>query len=154
MAEEAAPAKPQFVLDEWKRVYSNEEVTVSIPWFFEHFDKEGYSIWFAKYKHELNQPMKFMCMNLVGGMFQRLERCIKIGFGSVLVFGNSKPFEIEGVWVFKGTELPKELLDCDDTELYDWRRLDTEADKELISEFLAWEGKFNGRSNFDGKIFK
>ena len=96
MAEEA-PAKAPFVLDEWKRVYSNEEVTVSIPWFFENFDKETHSIWFAKYKYELDQPMKFMCMNLVGGMFQRLERCIKIGFASVLIFGASKPFEIEGV---------------------------------------------------------
>nr|BAN38538.1 eukaryotic translation elongation factor 1 gamma, putative [Entamoeba histolytica] len=151
---EAAPAPIVFNLDSWKRTYSNEEVSVSIPWFFDNFDAKEYCVYFSKYKFELSQPMQFMVSNLVGGMFQRLERFNKIAFGSVLIFGNEKPFQIEGVWVFKGTEMPKELNDCDDVELYDWKKLDLVADKALITEYLAWEGDFGGRKDFDGKVFK
>ena len=154
MAEQTTPAPVSFNLDEWKRTYSNEDVAVSIPWFFEHFDKENFCCYFAKYNGELNQPMKFMVSNLVGGMFQRLEKQSRIGFASVLIFGNEKPFEIEGVWVFKGTEIPKDVQECPDYELYDWKKLDLTEDKTLITEFLAWEGQFNGRKNFDGKVFK
>jgi len=48
-------------LDTWKRMYSNNDTrTVALPWFWENFDKEGWSLWFADYKYndELNQLFK------------------------------------------------------------------------------------------------
>lgn len=152
--EQQQPTVLPFNMNNWKQIYSNEEVSVSIPYFFENFKKDEYSIYFAKYKYELNQPQSFMVCNLVGGMFQRLQLLEKTGFGSVLIFGKSKPFFIEGVWVFTGKGIPKEMTDCDDSELYEFKELDIEKDKELITKYLSWEGDFEGKELLEGKVFK
>lgn len=60
-----------FVMDEFKRKYSNEEtLTVALPFFWEHFDREGFSIWYCEYKfsHELKRT--FMSCNLIAGEIQ------------------------------------------------------------------------------------
>ena len=146
------PAK--FTMDEWKVVYSNEDtVKVAIPWFWEHYDPEGYSCWFAKYKYEHNEPQVFMVANSLSGWIQRLDPLRKYGFGSLCIFGTTRPYEVETFWMFRGKEIPKEMRDCDDSELYDWVRAD-EKDKEKINAFLAWEGDFGGRTFNQGKIFK
>jgi elongation factor 1-gamma len=144
----------KFTMDEWKRVYSNEDtVKVAIPWFWEHYDTEGYSYWFAKYKYEHNEPQMFMVANSLTGWIQRLDPLRKYGFGSLCIFGMNRPYEVETFWMFRGKEIPKEMLDCDDSELYDWVRAD-EKDKAKIDAFLAWEGDFGGRTFNQGKIFK
>jgi len=146
------PAK--FTMDEWKRVYSNEDtVKVAIPWFWEHYDPEGYSYWFAHYKYEHNEPQMFMVANSLSGWIQRLDPLRKYGFGSLCIFSQTRPYDVETFWMFRGKEIPKEMLDCDDSELYDWVRAD-EKDKEKINAFLAWEGNFGDRTFNQGKIFK
>jgi len=141
----------KFTMDEWKRVYSNEDtVKVAIPWFWEHYDTEGFSYWFAKYKYEHNEPQMFMVANSLTGWIQRLDPLRKYGFGSLCIFNSTRPYEVETFWVFRGKEIPKEMLDCDDSELYNWVRA-TEADKEKINSFLSWEGFANFNQ---GKIFK
>jgi elongation factor 1-gamma len=40
--------KGTFNMDDFKRVYSNEEEAKSIPYFFEKFDAENYSIWYGE----------------------------------------------------------------------------------------------------------
>merc|ERR1712136_522815 len=60
-AEEEAPApkkekdpfaafpKSSIIFDEFKRVYSNEDIkTKAIPYFWENFDKENFSIWLCR----------------------------------------------------------------------------------------------------------
>merc|ERR1719330_594541 len=63
-------------LDEFKRTYSNctDVVKEAIPYFWDHFDKEAYSIWVCDYTESLKGKMKFQVCNLVGGFFQRLEK--------------------------------------------------------------------------------
>merc|ERR1719150_558569 len=70
----AALPKGTFDLEEWKRFYSNNDEDDSIKWFWEHFDAEHYSIWWSDYKFNNELTMVFMSCNLVGGMFQRLEK--------------------------------------------------------------------------------
>merc|ERR1712243_285690 len=70
----AALPKGTFDLEEWKRFYSNNDEDDSIKWFWEHFDAEHYSIWRSDYKFNNELTMVFMSCNLVGGMFQRLEK--------------------------------------------------------------------------------
>ncbi|ELP83752.1 hypothetical protein EIN_469660 [Entamoeba invadens IP1] len=153
---EAEAPKVEFNLESWKRLYCNSEITESIPWFFEHFDSEHFTIWFSKYNTPVEMPQRFMVNNLVGGTIQRLDSLSRNGFGSILIFGEQSPYEIEALWVFTGHELPKEFTDCADTECYDTRKMDlnNEADKVIIKEFLAWEGDFGGRKNPDGRLFK
>lgn len=54
-------------MDDYKRFYSNEDEAKLVPYFWEKFDKENYSIWLGEYKynHELTQV--FMSCNLISG---------------------------------------------------------------------------------------
>merc|ERR1712106_496098 len=79
--------KGTFDLEEWKRFYSNNDEEPSIAWFWEHFDHENYSIWQGDYKYKNELTMVFMSCNLIGGMFQRLEKLKKNSFASACLFG-------------------------------------------------------------------
>ena len=93
-------------MDEFKRCYSNKDTeTVAIPYFWENFDKAGYSIWMAEYKYNSELKKVFMACNLVGGTFQRLGKLAKTAFASVLIFGEDGNTSISGIWVFRGQEL-------------------------------------------------
>merc|ERR1719412_2198827 len=75
----AAPPKPKdpfadlpagnFVMDDFKRFYSNNDEEQSIPYFFEKFDHDNYSIWYCEYMYPEELMLTFMSSNLVGGMF-------------------------------------------------------------------------------------
>jgi elongation factor 1-gamma len=55
-------------MDEWKKMYSNNDtLTVAMPYFWEKFDKENYSIWYSEYKFPEELKLIFMSSNLVGG---------------------------------------------------------------------------------------
>ena len=98
--------RSSFVLDQFKRVYSNEDIkTVAIPFFWENLDKEGWSLWRADYKYKDELKLSFMAANLIGGMFQRMEKLRKYAFGSVLIFGKNYDLTISGIWLMRGQEL-------------------------------------------------
>lgn len=68
-----ALGKPVLVLDDWKRKYSNEDtLTKAIPWFWENYKPEEYSLWRVDYKYNDELTMTFMSSNLIGGFFARL----------------------------------------------------------------------------------
>jgi len=148
-----------FNMDEFKRFYSNNDENLSVPWFWEHFDKENYSIWFCEYKYPEELSKIFMTCNLVGGMFQRLEKLRKNAFASVCVFGKDGANAISGVWVWRGHELVFPL--CPDWQIdyesYDWRKLDANTDetKKLVNQYFKWEGEDSQARPFNqGKIYK
>lgn len=60
--------KGTFNMDEFKRTYSNNDtVTVALPYFWDKFDKENYSIWLCEYKYPQELSMVFMSCNLITG---------------------------------------------------------------------------------------
>nr|XP_042138879.1 elongation factor 1-gamma [Peromyscus maniculatus bairdii] len=153
--------KSTFVLDEFKRKYSNEDtLSVALPYFWEHFDKDGWSLWYAEYRFPEELTQTFMSCNLITGMFQRLDKLRKNAFASVILFGTNNSSSISGVWVFRGQELAFPLSpDWQvDYESYTWRKLDpgSEETKTLVREYFAWEGAFQhvGKAVNQGKIFK
>merc|ERR1712121_114879 len=169
--EPLAPAEPKktnpmdalpkgtFDLEEWKRFYSNNEEDDSIKWFWEHFDHENYSIWRGDYTYNKELTLIFMSCNLVGGMFQRLEKMKKHAFASCMLFGENNNSSISGIWVFKGQNLAFDL--CEDWSIdsgsYDWKKLDPKSDecKKLITQYWKWEGTdLEGRKFNQGKILK
>merc|ERR1711915_929395 len=123
--------KGTFDLEEWKRFYSNnDEVT-----------------------------MVFMSCNLIGGMFQRLEKLKKNAFASCRLFGKDNDSSISGIWVFKGHELAFELSEDwqIDYASYDWKKLDSKSEecKKLVGQYWKWEGEDQkGRAFNQGKILK
>lgn len=139
-AEEALLAEPKskdpfdempkgtFNFEDFKRFYSNNDESKSIPYFWEKFDKENYSIWYGEYKYPEELTKVFMSCNLITGMlqfciafpvskvrfltgmFQRLDKMRKQCFSSVCLFGSDNDSTISGVWVWRGQGLAFEVL--------------------------------------------
>lgn len=59
--------KGNFDLEAFKRFYSNEDEAKSIPYFWEKFDPENYSIWYSEYKYPEELQKVFMSCNLITG---------------------------------------------------------------------------------------
>merc|ERR1712061_673661 len=151
--------KGTFDLEEWKRFYSNNDEPESVAWFWEHFDHENYSIWRGDYKYNDELTMVFMSCNLIGGMFQRLDKLNKNAFASVCLFGEDNNSSISGIWVFKGQELAFELSEDwqIDYASYDWKKLDSKSEecKAQVAQYWKWEGNdATGRPFNQGKILK
>jgi len=151
--------KSNFIMDEWKRMYSNNDTrNVAIPWFHEKYDPQGYSIFWADYKYNdeiANDPI-FKVNNLIGGFYQRLEKLHKYAFGTMNIYGEQGSFGIHGVWVFRGNDVPPDMKECDDAEHYEWVRgdLSDAAQKAKFEDFIAWEGEVNGKKFHAGKVYK
>lgn len=145
--EEETSSQSGFNLENWKRFYSNNPVRpTGLTYFWGTFDPEGYSAWRVTYKYPESLKMIFMTCNLITGLFNRMDHLRKIAFGIMSIFGESNNNQIEGVFIFKGQELPAELMDVPDYESYTWTRMDLgqPKEKELLEDFFADEGKFNG----------
>jgi len=144
-------------LEEWKRVYSNEATRpTALNWFWEHYDAEGYSIWFGDYKYNDECDKLLNSLNLLGGFIQRLEKVRKYAFASLVIFGDEPKLSVGAVFLFRGKEMPAEFLAVDDVELYEWRKADTNdaATRTLIEDYFAWDGNLGGLKFNQGKIFK
>lgn len=175
--------KGNWDMDDFKRFYSNNDEDKSIPYFWEKFDKENFSIWRCDYKYNDELTMVFMSCNLIGGwfllelgvyhmlydpnpycfwfpgMFQRLEKLRKNAFASVCLFGENNNSTISGIWVWRGQDLAFELSpDWQiDYASYDWKKLnaDDPETKKLVEQYFKWEGAdLEGRKFNQGKIFK
>jgi elongation factor 1-gamma len=152
------PPSP-FVLDEWKRFYSNNDESAACAYFWDHFDPAGWTLWQAKYKYNAELDNLMRTCNLIGGMFQRLEKMVKYCFSSVIIFkdnDDAKTFEVAGIWLIRGQEIPELMKICDDYELYEWTRLDHASPevKETVNEYWKWAGNFGGKKFVQGKICK
>jgi elongation factor 1-gamma len=151
--------KGTFNMDEFKREYSNKDtLTVALPYFWSHFEKEFYSIWYCEYKYAEELTQVFMSSNLIGGMFQRIEKLRKNAFASMAVFGEANNNTIAGVWFWKGQDLVFPLCSdwTTDYESYTWRKLNSEdpKDRKLVDDFFMWQGDVSGKKFASGKIFK
>jgi len=160
----AGMPKGTFNLDEFKRTYSNEDtVKVALPYFWKHFEenKDTWSIWYCEYKYPEDLSQIFMTNNLIGGMFQRLEKLRKNAFANMGVYGTAGAGNntIAGVWLWKGQELafPLDTNWTIDYESYNWRKLDcgNADDRKLLEESWNWEGSVaNGKKFNCGKTYK
>jgi len=170
--EEEAPAAPKpkhpldallkatFVLDEWKRQYSNNDTPDALKWFWENFKADEYSLWKVDYKYNNELTQIFMTSNLIGGFFARLEGSRKYIFGCASVYGVKDDSVIQGAFVVRGQEALPAFDVAPDYESYEFTKLDpTKAeDKEFVNEQWTWEKPIvvNGKEYpwADGKVFK
>ncbi|AMD20901.1 HDR159Cp [Eremothecium sinecaudum] len=171
-AAEAAPAKKPkhplaalgnstFDLEDWKRKYSNEDTrSVAMPWFWENYNPEEYSIWKVAYKYNDELTLTFMSNNLIGGFFNRLSASVKYMFGSLVVYGENNANGIIGAVMVRGQDHVPAFDVAPDWESYDFTKLDPskEEDKEFINNMWAWDKPVvvNGESKeiADGKVLK
>ncbi|GAB2303256.1 hypothetical protein Dimus_037251 [Dionaea muscipula] len=168
--EEAPKPKPKnpldllppskMVLDDWKRLYSNTKTNfreVAIKGFWDMYDPEGYSLWFCDYKYNDENTVSFVTLNKVSGFLQRMDLARKYAFGKMLVIGSDPPYKVKGLWLFRGQEIPKFVVDeVYDMELYDWSKVDisNEEQKERANQMIEDQEPFEGEALLDAKCFK
>ena len=104
-------------------------------WFF-HYDK---------YKGEGEKL--YMTENLMQGFLQRFDHYRKHAFARMCILGEEPKLEIEGVWLFRGLEIPKAMHEHPQFEYYEERKMDlkNEADLKLLREF--WGGAIDKQAN-------
>jgi len=148
-------------LDEWKRQYSNNDTrTQALPWFWEHYKPEEYTLWRVDYKYNDELTQVFMSSNLVGGFFTRLEASRKYIFGSASVYGEANASVISGAFVIRGDDEKAAFDVAPDYESYSFTKLDAskEEDKAFIGDQWSWDKPLNvdGKElpHADGKVFK
>ncbi|TNV78773.1 hypothetical protein FGO68_gene1083 [Halteria grandinella] len=137
-----------------------EKATEGMDHFFQHYDPEGYTIYFVHYdKYEGEGVVLYQTSNLMNGFLQRMdEKFRNYTFSMMAILGDEPNLEIQGVWMFRGKGIPQEMIDHPQFEYYQRRELDVknEADKKLISDF--WAGKVdsiaNGLKIQECKMFK
>ncbi|KAH9329995.1 hypothetical protein KI387_002103, partial [Taxus chinensis] len=150
----------KMILDEWKRLYSNTKTNfreVAIKGFWDMYDLEGYSLWFCEYKFNNENSVSFVTLNKVTGFLQRMDLARKYAFGKMLIIGQDPPFKVKGLWLFRGPEIPKFIMDeCYDMELYHWTKVDINDDvqKERVNAMIEDQEPFEGEPLLDAKCFK
>ncbi|KAI5119352.1 hypothetical protein M0805_004029 [Coniferiporia weirii] len=151
--------KSTFNLEDWKRAYSNLDTRGTggaIEWFYDKFDKEGFSIWRVDFKYPEELTLTFMSSNLITGFFNRLEASRKYLFGSVGVLGTNNNSVISGVFILRGDDYKPVVDAAPDWESYDFKKIDLENadDKAFFESALAWDLKIGDKEWADGKNFK
>lgn len=157
----AALGQAKVPIDEWKRTYSNEETReVALPWFWEHYDPEEYSLWKVTYKYNDELTLTFMSNNLIGGFFNRLSASTKYLFGCLVVYGENNNNGIEGAFLVRGQEYLPAFDVAPDWESYEFTKLDASKpeDKAYVEDLWAWDKPIivDGKSReiADGKVLK
>ncbi|TDL23562.1 elongation factor 1-gamma [Rickenella mellea] len=151
--------KSEFNLEDWKRAYSNMDTRGpggSLEWFYQKFDKEGFSIWRVDFKYNQELTQVFMSSNQIGGFFNRLEASRKYLFGSMGVLGTSNNSIISGVFVLRGQDIKPVVEVAPDWESYEFTRIELEnaEDKRFFEAALAWDLEIGDKQWADGKNFK
>lgn len=156
-----ALGKPEMILDDWKRKYSNEDTrSVALPWFWENYKPEEYSLWRVDYKYNDELTQVFMSSNLVGGFFNRLEASRKYLFGTMSVFGKANESVMVGAFLVRGQEAIPAFDVAPDYESFDFTKLDPtkEEDKAFVEDQWDMEKGItvDGKDYpfADGKVFK
>ncbi|KAL8989346.1 MAG: hypothetical protein Q9177_001753 [Variospora cf. flavescens] len=155
---EALP-KPTLAIDDWKRKYSNEETReVALPWFWENYNAEEYSLWRVDYKYNNELTEIFMTSNLITGFFTRLDASRKYLFGCASVYGVADDSIIRGAFMVRGQDARPAFDVAPDIDSYEFTKLDPSKDQEFVNEMWAWDKpiEVNGKTYewADGKIFK
>jgi elongation factor 1-gamma len=153
--------KSEFVLDEWKRVYSNEDTReTALPWFWKNYKPEDWSLWKVAYKYNDELTLTFMSNNLVGGFFNRLSASTKYMFGSAVVAGENNDNGIVGAFLVRGQDFAPAFEVAPDWESYDYTKLDITKpeDKAFVEDIWSWDKpvEIDGKMKevADGKVLK
>ena len=107
-------------------MYSNKDFrSEALPWFWDHYDPNGLSLWFADYKYNNELDVTFKTCNLVAGFNQRVEgKVLQGSFGNFLILGSEPKLAVHGAFLFRGTEIPAAFKENADFEVYKWTRID------------------------------
>lgn len=150
-----------FILDNFKKDFLNtKDKKAVMENFWKTFDTKGFSIWFLHYNKSSSQgKIKFMTCNLRGNYLEKLEKFRKYTFAAHGVYGVEPNLEVEGVWMWRGVDIPIDIQENDSFEYITFKKLDpsNENDRKFVESFWLTvnEGEIvNGRPVVDVEYFK
>ena len=114
----------------------------------EQYDPEGYTFWFLHYeKYGKEGTILYQTENLMKGFLQRFDHFRKHCPARICILNDVPNLEIEGVWCFRGKEIPAEMHEHPQFEYYNHRKMDFNDPKDfkLIKEF--WSAEQGGTAN-------
>lgn len=103
-------------MDDFKRDFCNAaDKKASLANLWEKFDTEGWSIWKTHYiRYEGNYinnlgegKIGYLTSNLKNGYLRNLDHFRKYTFAVLGVYGVEGDYEIEGAWLWRGTDIPE-----------------------------------------------
>jgi elongation factor 1-gamma len=82
--------------------------------------------------------------NMLGGFYQRFEPSFRrYSFGNINVVGEDKNFDIVGIWMIRGQEIPEEIKEHPQYSVYQFDKLNPQQDaatRKLIEDYWCAEG--------------
>jgi elongation factor 1-gamma len=156
--------KSPFVMDAWKRDYSNAaDYTVAINNFFNTADWKGWSLFRGDYNYNEELKVLFMSSNLIGGFIQRTDEIRKWLFGTMSIRGEEgKDMKISCYFFIRGQDI-QPLIDCnDDAACYTWTKVcggdkvASEEDKALVTKYWSMDvdDEVEGTKCLDSRVYK
>jgi len=99
-------------LDCFKKEFMNSKDKLQVlKGFWDKYDPEGYSLWYIHYQKCGDQgKFLFKTSNLKALFLQKLEKFRKYSFAVHGVYGNEPDLEVEGVWMWRGKEIPSLVI--------------------------------------------
>ncbi|EDO06049.1 Elongation factor 1 gamma conserved domain family protein [Babesia bovis T2Bo] len=150
-----------FVIDTWKKTYSNCKGDLEkevMPWLWDNFDSDNWNFYFMKY-NKLDDECKseITTSNMLSGFLQRFEPDFRrISFGVINVMGSDNSYDIMGVWLIKGKDLPPSVTEHPSFEFHTFSKLDVtnENDRKIITDYFCAEDSIGGVLIADAKVWK
>jgi len=119
-----------------------------VEWLWKE-DYKGWQWWHAQYKFNDELKVSFISSNRAKGLFQELERekANKNGFGIGYTLKLEGVFGISAIFLFFGSEIPKEVTESRVETVFNWRKLDhtNDTDKAFIEEYVSQKDTIEGR---------
>ena len=118
--------KSNFNIDDWKREFCNaEDKKATLGELWGKFDHEGWSLWKIKYiKYEGEGVVGYLTNNLKNGYLRNIEHFKKYCFAVFGVYGVEGNYEINGIWMWRGTEIPMEWKEHPSYDYFTFEKLD------------------------------
>jgi len=96
--------------------------------FWDKLDTNGFSLYEQLYNYNNENKVFYMTCNQLGGFIQRCDAVRKYAMGVMTIIGPNEddgPFEVQGAWLFRGSQVPDEMTkENPDAEYYTWRKVD------------------------------
>jgi len=154
-----AEKKSSFVMDTWKKTYSNcTTYEEAMEWFWANFDAEGWSLFRGDYNYNEECTVLFMTSNLIAGFIQRTDEIRKWLFGTMTIRGEEKgPMKITCYYLIRGDSIEPLLKANDDAACYTWTKVPipvSAEDKAKIFEYWTAEYELEGEPLLDSRVYK
>lgn len=153
--------KTPLVLDDWKRTYSNStrDYFKSMVWFWDNYDKEGWSMWLQEFNHNDENTTDFIVCNKIEGYVQRTIGIQKYSFGVMQMLDSKEKlgyYTVAGIWLIRGKKIEPMLDVNPESGVYTWTELNTddEATRKRIAQYWCGETDIDGYDCYDAKVFK